>query len=155
MLHCNPSELNEISRKKIDMKSDCPREWSVILLLIKFHQERNTTTLSISLISTKMKNFYIQGSSLHLLVASSISPNRCLPWNLIPSELSLIPGNRLIVAKQEAIVCYIPFQIISLLVNNQISQIIFIITSTFYTCDEGMLIYYYWDIYSHHVLELQ
>lgn len=158
MFHYNHSELNKISRKTDRYVIWLPQGMIYIFDVDEISSRKSTTTFSITtLIFIKTDCFYIQRFTLHLLAVRSISSNMNLLWNLIPSVLFLVPGILINWSKtgSNRSLCDVS-KVLHFWLIIKFLQIILIIASPFYTCDEKkLLIYYYWDTYSNHGLELQ
>lgn len=158
VLHDNHSELNKISRKTYRYVIWLPQGMISIFDVDEILSRKSTTTFSITtLIFIKTDFIYIQRFTPHLLAVRSISSNMNLLWNLIPSVLFLVPcilinwsktgSNHSLCDVSKVLHCWLIIKF---------PQIILIIASPFYIHDEKkLLIYYYWDTYSNHGLELQ
>lgn len=157
VLHYNHSELNKISRKKDKYVIWLPQEMIYIFDVGEISSRKSTTTFSITTIFIKTEFFYIQRFTLHLLAVRSISSNMNLLWNLIPSVLFLVPGVLINWSKTGSNrSLHDVSKVLHFWLIIKFPQIILIIASLFYICDEEkLLIYYYWDTYSNHGLELQ
>ena len=157
MLHQNHSELNKISRKKDKYVNWLPQEMIYIFDVGEISWRKSSTTFSITTpIFIKTDFFYIQRFTLHLLTVRSISSNMNLLWNLIPSVLFLVPGILINWSKTGSNrSLHDVSKVLHFWLIIKFPQIILIIASLFYICDEKLLIYYYWDTYSNHGLELQ